>query len=70
MKMMGITGKNIYVAKAGEDPHAIMIPNDFKYPKERICIKDVYNQFNSWGQNPISSRNWFTDPTDGKYYSK
>lgn len=64
------TGKNIYVAKAGEDPHAIMIPNDFKYPKERECIKGVYNQFNNWGQNPISSTNWYTNPTEGKYYNK
>ena len=64
------TGKNIYIAKAGEDPHAIMIPNDFKYPKERECIKGVYNQFNSWGQNPINSTNWYTNPIEGKYFNK
>ena len=64
------TGKNIYIAKAGEDPHAIMIPNDFKYPKERECIKGVYNQFNNWGQNPINSTNWYTNPIEGKYFNK
>ena len=64
------TDKKIYISKVGEDPHAIMIPNDFKYPKERECIKGVYSQFNSWGQNPITSTDWYTNPVEGKYYSK
>ena len=64
------TGKNIYVAKAGEDPHGIMIPNDFKYPKEMQCIKGVYADFNSWGQNPITKTEWYTNPIEGKYYNK
>ena len=64
------TDKKIYISKVGEDPHAIMIPNDFKYPKEHECIKGVYLQFNSWGQNPITSTDWYTNPVEGKYYSK
>lgn len=64
------TDKNIYIAKVGEDPHAIMIPNDFKYPKERQCIKGVYADFNSWGQNPITKTEWYTNPTEGTYYNK
>lgn len=64
------TGKNIYVAKAGEDPHGIMIPNDFKYPKERTCIKATYEKFNSWGQNPITAIEWYTNPAEGRYYNK
>lgn len=64
------TGKNIYIAKVGEDPHAIMIPNDFKYPKEHQCIKGTYVDFNSWGQNPITKTEWYTNPTEGTYYNK
>jgi len=56
--------KNWYVkiSKQGEDPHAIMIPYDFKWPKERVCIKDAYLRFNEWGENPINCTDWY------KYY--
>lgn len=64
------TGLSIYLSKKGEDPHGIMIPYDFQYPLEKICIKDAYTEFNNWGQNPVSSTDWFTKPVDGKVYSK
>lgn len=64
------TGKTILLSKVGEDPHGIMIPNDFKYPQERQCIKGVYADFNSWGQNPITKTEWYTNPTEGTYYNK
>lgn len=43
-----------------------MIPCDFDYPKEKICIKDAYLRFNEWGQNPVSSTDWYTEPVEGK----
>lgn len=64
------TGLSIYLSKKGEDPHGIMIPYDFQYPLEKICIKDAYTEFNNWGQNPVSSTDWFTKPVDGKVFSK
>ena len=64
------TGLYIYLSKKGEDPHGIMIPYDFQYPFEKICIKDAYTEFNNWGQNPVSSTDWFTKPVDGKVFSK
>ena len=64
------TDLTIKLATKGEDPHAIMIPYDFKYPTEKTCIKDAYTEFNSWGQNPVISTNWYTKPVDGKVYSK
>lgn len=64
------TGLSIYLSKKGEDPHGIMIPYDFKYPLEKVCIKDAYIEFNNWGQNPVSSTDWFTKPVEGKVYSK
>ena len=57
---------NIYISKRGEDPHAIMIPYDFKWPLERVCIKDAYKQFNNWGVNPVISTDWYLYPEDDK----
>ena len=58
----------VRIAKAGEDPHGIMIPNDFLYPKEQVCIKNAYSEFNSWGQNPINSTNWYENPNESQVY--
>lgn len=60
--------KKIYLSKAGEDPHGIMVAYDFHYPLERICIKDAYPQFNNWGENPISSTWWYMSPDQSKVY--
>jgi hypothetical protein len=58
----------VRIAKKGEDPHGIMIPNDFQYPKELICIKLAYTEFNNWGQNPITSTDWYKTPEEEKVY--
>ena len=62
------TGVKIELSKKGEDPHGIMIPNDFKYPLEKVCVKDAYLKFNSWGQNAVTSTDWYTDPVLEKVY--
>ncbi len=63
------TGLEVKLAKKGEDPHGIMIPYaDFKYPLEKICIKDAYTEFNNWGQNPVNSTDWYTKPVSGKVF--
>ena len=64
------TNSNIHVATLGEDPHAILIPYDFKYPLERVCVKDAYLQFNNWGQDRIDSTDWYKYAEDGKVYLK
>lgn len=64
------TNLTVKLSTKGQDPHGIMIPFDFKYPVEKVCIKDAYNEFNNWGQNPVNSTNWYTKPVDGKVYSK
>ena len=65
------TGKQVKLSKKGEDPHGIMIPYaDFKYPLEKICIKDAYGEFNNWGQNPVNSTDWYIKPVEGKVYTK
>lgn len=56
----------IKIATVGQDPHAIMIPYDFKWPLEQICIKYAYPQFNSWGANKIVSTDWYKYPESDK----
>lgn len=67
-----IYDKNIKVtvklATLGQDPHGIMIPYNFKYPQEKICIKDAYSKFNEWGINPIISTNWYKSPKKANVY--
>ena len=62
------TGQEVRMSKIGEDPHGIMIPNDFKYPLEKVCIKNAYLEFNNWGQNSVTSTDWHTKPVPGKVY--
>ena len=59
------TGNTIRLSKKGEDPHGIMIPYDFRYPKEKVCIKDAYSEFNNWGQNRVTSTYWYKKPIEG-----
>ncbi len=58
----------VRISKKGEDPHGIMIPYKFRWPLEKVCVKDAYLEFNSWGQNQIISTDWYKRPIDGKIY--
>ena len=62
------TGQTIKLSKKGENPYGIMIPYDFKYPLERVCIKNAYSDFNNWGQNPITSTDWYKKPNEDYVY--
>lgn len=70
------TGLDVKLAKRGEDPHGIMLPYDFKYPLEKVCIKDAYKDFNNWvDKDPkkdkdVIGTNWYTKPVSGKVYTK
>lgn len=63
-------GYEVKMSQKGEDPHGIMIPCDFKYPIEKTCIKDAYTTFNNWGENPVSSTDWYLNPVSGKVFDK
>jgi hypothetical protein len=60
--------KTIELAKVGQDPHGLMIPYDFKYPLELVCIKNAYLKFNEWGQNAITSTDWYKSPVKSNIY--
>ena len=62
---------NVKISRRGEDPHAIMIPYDFKWPLEKICIKDAYLKFNSWGRNQlIEDNDWYKTPVIENVFNK
>ena len=56
----------VYLATMGQNPRAIMIPFAMKWPIEKICIKNSYLEFNTWGKNPIASIDWYTRPVEEK----
>ena len=62
------TKLTVKLSTKGQDPHGIMIPFDFKYPAEKVCIIDAYKDFNKWGGNPVLSTNWYTKPVSGKVF--
>ena len=68
------TGLEVKLAKKGEDPHGIMLPYDFKYPLEKVCIKDAYESFNDWVEKNkdrgVLGTDWYTKPKAGMVYTK
>ncbi len=65
---------DIHIARKGEDPHAIIIPYDFNYPIERICVGGdgrfnvAYPEFNNWGANKVESTDWYKHPVPALVY--
>jgi len=55
---------DVHISRIGQDPHAIMIPYDFRWPLEKICINKAYLQFNSWGIGSIEDNDWYKYPED------
>jgi hypothetical protein len=54
----------VAVSSAGEDPHGIMVPYEFRYPLEMVCIKDAYPLFNNWGINKVLDTDWYRWPEE------
>ena len=64
--------KNIEVkiARMGEDPHGIIIPDDFRYPREYKCIKLPYSEFSKWGEKKVDETDWYLHPDMKLVYTK
>ena len=58
----------VKIARRGEDPHAIMIPYDFRWPLEKVRITWAYYDFNSWGTKLIDETDWFKYPVEGMVF--
>ena len=70
------TGKEIRIATKGQDPHAILVPDDWQYPLEQICVggdekkeKVAYRLFNNWGVNKSTDTDWYMYPEEGMVYT-
>ena len=62
--------RDITLAREGEDPHAIVIPSDFDYPQERVCIKNAYPLFTNWARNADNDKSWFRNVEESLVFKK
>lgn len=62
------TGKVVKVPETGQPPFAVIVPEVFKYPLERVCINNAYLKFKNWAQDIITDKDWYTEPETGKVY--
>ena len=64
------TGKTISVPEsAGEPPYAIIVPNNFAYPQEKVCIKTAYPKFTEWVQTNDETIYWYQTYDESQVYS-
>lgn len=65
-------GNFVFISKTGEDPHAIVIPHDYKYPTEKTKISDAHEQFLEWAcdKNSASSKGWYRTGIEDKIYTQ
>ncbi|MBR1667746.1 MAG: LruC domain-containing protein [Bacteroidaceae bacterium] len=56
------TNKDVRLSEKGEDPHAILVPSDFQYPLEGVCIKDAYPAFLYWASDRTQYTDWYLRP--------
>ncbi|MCR5472962.1 MAG: DUF4842 domain-containing protein [Prevotella sp.] len=54
---------DVHVAKQGEDPHGIVVPGNWRWPREFQCIKDAYPNFIEFAKDAST-----TDDNIKKWY--
>jgi len=54
----------VKIARRGEDPHAIMIPYNFRWALEKVRISNAYKKFNTWGEKMIEETDWYKYPEE------
>ena len=54
----------VKIARRGEDPHAIMIPYNFRWALEKVRISNAYKKFNTWGEKMIEETDWYKYPQE------
>jgi len=60
----------VRISRLGEDPHGIIIPNDFHYQIELKCIKLAYSDFCKWGEKKVDETDWYLYPNKEFIYTK
>ena len=59
----------IKIATKGQDPHGIVIPEEWRWPTETTCIKDAYPKFVEWSADHTQALDWYKYPVESKVYS-
>lgn len=62
------TGDVITVPTTGAAPLAIIMPFDFKYPKERQMITGAYKEFLQWAQDATGHNDWYNHIEENTVY--
>ena len=54
------------IAKVGEDPHGIIVPTKWKWPREKKCISKAYPKFGQWAKDmeDIHAQDWYLYPDE------
>lgn len=67
----------VHIAKQGEDPHGIVVPGNWRWPREFHCIKDAYPNFIEFAKDASTEdetiRKWYetssTNPVEEHIYT-
>lgn len=62
------TGSTITFSDRGQDPHAILVPCGFPYPKEKTCVTTSYPKFIGWAQDHTKNIDWYLYPSNGSTF--
>jgi hypothetical protein len=64
----------VHIAKQGEDPHGIIIPEDWEWPTEFTNIKEAYPNFTEFAKNAASTdenvKGWYKATTNNPVADK
>ena len=62
------TGSYITFSETGQDPHGILVPSGFPYPKEQTCITSAYPKFREWAQDRSKNIDWYLYPSSNNTF--
>lgn len=62
--------KEVHIAKVGDEPHGVIIPEDWRWPKEWTCIKDAYPLFVNFATDVTNPEyaDWYKTYVEDKLY--
>ena len=66
IKVVGKEETQVAGPSNGEAPQMLILPNDWKWPRELTNILTTYPQFGKWGKN-YTDPTWVNTITDGNY---
>lgn len=69
IKNMSLGGSEVHAPLAGEPPYALIIPDDFDYPREGISMTDAYESFRNWATNASQYEGWLQFGIESKIFN-